>query len=104
MTKEDAANQLEKIFNMEILPHDDDPYKTSDALYMAINELRKKGPAYPNLHLIDKRLLISKLVEARDVIKIICNVEHPHDDFKHPLINIIDMIVAVISFQEEVKL
>ena len=104
MTKAEAAERLKAITKMPICPDDDDPYKTSEALHMAIDELRKDGPRFPNLHLIDKELFVSKLVNARDVIKAICDQEHRGDGFKHPIVNIIDAMIWMIQCQDEVKL
>ena len=104
MTREEAAEELKRICRLDIIPGDNDPYKTSDALYMAIHELEKEEPVYPDLKLIDKEKFVEKLVNARDVINIICSADHSDDGFEHPIVKIINGMISMIQHQEAVRL
>ena len=55
-------------------------------------------------HLIDKEQFVNRLVEARSVVNGICSVNHPDDDFEHPIVNIINVMIRLIQDQEEVKI
>ena len=55
-------------------------------------------------HLIDKEQFVNNLVNARSVIKDICDFSHPNDNFEHPFVTIINAMIRMIYEQEEVKI